>query len=86
MSQSRSEAAHRRSERDGHEICPHCDGSGLVVNANIIARARKGGLKSLLRSFQPGELSMSERGRRGGRPKEPTIDELIDRDRGMGCP
>ena len=58
----------------------------MVFGESSKAWARKGGIKSLLRSFQPGELSMSERGRRGGRPKEPDLSDLIDADRGVSCP
>ena len=35
-----------------------------------------------MRSLQPGGLSMSERGRLGGRPKEVTLADLAAMDRG----
>ena len=41
-----------------------------------MARARLGGVRSLLKSFGVGQLSMSERGKLGGRPKELTLSRL----------
>ena len=84
MSDARSRAARRRFQREALECCPTCDGSGVIVRETVKARARKGGVNSFLRSLQPGQLSMVERGRMGGRPKESTIGELADRDRGKG--
>lgn len=41
---------------------------------------------SYLRSLEPGRLSMSDRGRLGGRPKEYTLDDLMAMGRGMETP
>ncbi len=49
-------------------ICPHCGGRMLTEKAR--ADARKGGNASYLKSLEPGQLSMSERGKRGGNPKD----------------
>ena len=84
MTRMQSEAAKKRYQRESLERCPTCDGSGVVVCESVKAKARKGGVSSFLRSLEPGQFSMAERGRMGGRPKEPSIDELADRDRGTG--
>ena len=61
-----------RREADG-ALCPHCHGTGRIMTDTSTARSRRGGNASYLGSLQPGGLSMSERGRLGGRPKEPTL-------------
>ncbi len=37
-------------------------------------------MKAYLSSTQEGNPSMSDRGRRGGRPKEPTLVQILDTD------
>lgn len=83
MSDAQSKAAHRRFQQAALACCPTCDGAGVVASEAVEARARKGGVNSYLLSLEPGQLSMAERGARGGRPKEPTLKDLIDRDRDM---
>ena len=86
MTRAQSEASRKRYQREALEICPACDGTGIAVGLSARLKARKGGINSFLRSLQAGQLSMAERGTRGGRPKEPTIADVIDGGRGMGCP
>ena len=87
MSEMQSRAAAQRFKREGLDICPTCNGSGLVVAPSVIARARKGGVASSQRSLHPEQLSMSERGKKGGRPKDPTLASLLDAlDRGADPP
>ena len=85
MSESQSIAARRRFHRDAVEVCAECGGSGLAVTEAERSKAKAGGNHSFVKSLQPGEMSMSERGRLGGRPKEPNLEDLIDRDRGAGA-
>ena len=79
---SRSQAAKRIFERDSIALCPTCHGSGRVLSPKSYARAKRGGHASFLVSLGPGRLSMSERGERGGRPREPTLEDLLSRDSG----
>ena len=76
-------AAKRRYQKEAEEICPTCQGSGRVLNENAKAKAkanaRKGGNVAYLKSLEPGALSMAERGRKGGAPKLPTIEDLMSR-------
>ena len=83
MSVEQSKAARRRFQREALECCPTCDGTGVVTSDVFKARSRRGGMHSYLKSLQPGQLSMAERGAKGGRPTEPTITDLIDSDQGM---
>ena len=76
MSEAGSRAARLRYQQEATAICPHCKGSGLTVSQSVTARARKGGNASYVKSLDPNQLSMSERGRRGGPPPMPTIQEL----------
>ena len=82
MSEAGSRAARLRYQQEATAICPHCKGSGLTVNRSVTARAKKGGNASYLKNLDPKELSMSERGRRGGPPPMPTIQELERDDQG----
>ena len=86
MSDEQSKAARRRFQREALEFCPSCDGTGIVKSEVFKARARKGGVNSFRRSLEPGQLSMVERGRMGGRPKEPTLADLEVLDRGADPP
>ena len=83
MTRIQSEAAKARYRREALRICPSCNGSGVVVSESVKAKAKRGGVNSYLKSLQPGQPSMVERGRLGGRPKGPTIADLLNSDRGM---
>jgi len=48
-------------------ICSECGGR-MVVRSRT-SRARKGGTISHLKSLEPGQMSMTERGKLGGRPR-----------------
>ena len=63
-------------------LCSTCHGTGRIPSSSANSRAKRGGHASYLRSLVPGELSMSARGRRGGRPKERTLAELVEAERG----
>ena len=82
MSEPQRQAARARFERESQVVCPSCQGSGRVLADAVTARARKGGNATFLASLQPGGISMSQRGQRGGRPPEPSIGDLVGRDRG----
>ena len=41
-----------------------------MLTDKVKAAARKEGIASSLKSLEPGQLSMSERGKRGGNPKD----------------
>ena len=56
--------------------CPLCDGKGRILSATRQATSRKGGNASYMKSLEPGELSMKERGRRGGRPRALRLEDL----------
>ena len=84
MSDAQSAAARSRFQRDAVEICAACAGTGLAVSESESSRAKAGGNHSFVKSLQPGEMSMSERGRLGGRPKGPVLADLIGRDRDTG--
>ena len=73
---SASESAKRRWHRESEERCPHCAGSGRVMTTTAQTRARAGGNASYLKSLQVGQPSMSERGKKGGRPRALTLDDL----------
>ena len=78
MSDAQSNGAKMRYFRESQMRCPTCEGSGRVVAESVSARARSGGNASYLASLGIGRLSMSERGQRGGRPKNPKLQELPD--------
>ena len=61
-------------------ICPFCGGRGLVGSSDSITRARQGGIATVVRSRESGQLSMQERGRRGGAPLLPRIEGLAKPD------
>lgn len=86
MTLSNSRSAKRRYHRDSLALCPSCHGSGRVLSPSVVARARRGGNASYLVSLGPGRLSMSERGKRGGRPPDPTLKDLAAMGRGTGAP
>lgn len=76
MTKRQQEAARQRHRREREVICPLCDGSGRVLSRAAASRARRGGNASYLKSLQPGQPSMQERGRKGGRPKALTLADL----------
>ena len=84
MSELQHQAAQRRMDRESKRICPACNGSGRVTAESVGARARGGGNASYVKSLQPGQQSMTERGRRGGTPREASLSDLIDMNRSMG--
>lgn len=75
MTAVQSAAAKRRYQRESQVICPQCDGTGRVVRDQIRARAKRGGHFSYLKSLLPGHESMAQRGKKGGRPRDPTLSE-----------
>ena len=76
MTDSQSRAARHRYQRENAELCGVCSGTGRVQSQSAVAKAKRGGNASFLASLNPGRLSMSERGKLGGRFKEPTLVEL----------
>lgn len=78
------EAGRRSWAKHGTKACPLCGGSGIITSNTWLERARKGGIKSFLLSLQDGQLSMSERGKYGGRPKALTIEDIERRDAAPG--
>jgi len=51
-----------------------------------VAKAKRGGNSSYMASLQKEKMSMSERGKLGGRPEELTLTELDVLDRGAERP
>ena len=76
MTKAQSEAAKYRYQRESVALCPHCRGKGLVIAPTATERARKGGNRAYINSLQPGALSMSARGKKGGRPRALTLQDL----------
>lgn len=79
-------SAKRRYQREAEELCPNCKGTGRVFSQTAKAKATQGGNAAYLKSLEPGQLSMSERGKKGGAPRLPTIDDLmrLDEQRTLG--
>ena len=77
MTEAQKRAAKRRAERESLDICPTCSGTGRVTSKTISTRGRKGGNATYLKSLQSEELSMRERGKLGGRPRELTLADLL---------
>jgi len=70
-----------------YTICSEC--GALKFTDAARTRSRKGGQAAYLKSLQKGELSMSERGKLGGRPRRLTLAELDARwpkQGGVGAP
>ena len=76
MPKTQSRKAKIRFERESLQLCEACHGTGQVLSATALARAKRGGNASYLASLGKGQLSMSERGQRGGRPKELSLEDL----------
>ena len=54
--------------RPRETLCPTC--GGIMLTEKAEADARKWGNASYLKSLEPGQMSMSQRGSRGGNPKD----------------
>ena len=80
MTESQSNQPKIRFERENIELCAVCRGTGRTLSNSALAKARRGGNASFLSSLSPGQLSMSERGRQGGRPRELTLEGLKSMD------
>lgn len=78
MSAQQQAAARKRYWRESQQPCTACGGSGLVRTDCVVARAKKGGNANVLVSLLPHALSMSDRGRLGGRPKELVLTEVLN--------
>jgi RecJ-like exonuclease len=76
VTEAQKRAARKRYHREAEALCPTCDGKGRILTRNTCTRARAGGNASYLKSLQPGSLTMSERGKKGGRPRSPTRADL----------
>ena len=76
MTEKQSRLAKGRYERDSTELCAVCQGTGRILSDFAVAKAKRAGNASYLASLAPGKLSMSERGKLGGRPKEPSLADL----------
>ena len=79
MTEPQRQSARRRYQRESESLCHTCGGTGRMLSPAIVSRARKGGNASFLASLEHEQLSMSERGSKGGRPNEPTLQELNGR-------
>lgn len=82
MTETQSERAKARFERDSTELCAVCQGTGRVLSKSAVAKAKRGGNASYQVSLMKGQLSMSERGKLGGRPRELALADLDAVDRG----
>ena len=76
MSNSRREAARRRYLREADVLCDACHGTGRVQSTSSTARSKRAGNASYLRSLEKNQLSMTQRGRLGGRPRGITLEEI----------
>jgi hypothetical protein len=65
-----------RSKQPRETICPICDGKGRLLSQSSSARGRKAGNARYLKSLEPGQMTMAEMGRRGGRPRALTLADL----------
>ena len=79
MTKTQSEGAKTRYERDSTGLCAVCHGTGRVLSQSAVAKAKRGGNATYLASLGSGGLSMADRGRLGGRPKELTLDQIAKR-------
>ena len=76
MTEAQRRAAKTRFAREAGVCCPLCGGKGRILSRTIRDRGKKGGNAAYLQSLEPGQLSMSDRGKRGGRPRALTIESL----------
>jgi len=79
-----SKGGHHSWTKHGAEICPLCGGTGVLASSVWREKGHKGGVRRFLVSLQLGQLSMSERGKRGGRPKALTIEDIERRQAAPG--
>lgn len=70
------QGGHHSWGRHGAEVCPLCKGTGLIMSNAWREKGRKGGVRSFLVSLEHGQLSMSQRGKHGGRPRALRIEDL----------
>ncbi len=58
--------------------CPHC--GEMIRRADVapMSPQSRAALERVLKSRQPGQMSMRQRGRLGGRPKALTLKDLPD--------
>lgn len=75
MTKSQSKQAKSRFERESTGLCAECHGTGRVLTQSAIAKAKRGGNASCLKSLIPGNLFMSDRGKLGGRPKDLSLED-----------
>ena len=76
MTVEQSKGVRGRFERDNAELCAVCHGTGRVIKQSAVAKAKRGGNANYLASLGSGSLSMSDRGKLGGRPNELTLDQI----------
>ena len=76
MTEARSKAAKERHRRKAEVCCPLCYGSGRILSRTGKAQAQKGGNAAYLKSLQPRQMSMSEKGKLSGAPRLPTWEDL----------
>lgn len=76
MTKAQSKAAKLAYQREAEHLCDACGGTGRIHLKTRTTRARKAGNTTYLRSLQPGVLSMSDRGKMGGRPRRLTLADV----------
>ena len=86
MTEKQSRQAKARYERDSTELCAVCQGTGRILSESAVAKAKRSGNASYLVSLRNGRLAMSEWGKLGGRPQDPTLADLDALDRGSERP
>ena len=76
MTKTQSRRAKTRFEKGSTSLCAVCHGTGRVLSQLAVAKAKRGGNVSYLASLNSGRLSMSDRGKLGGRPRELTLQAM----------
>lgn len=76
MRRPSTKTAKQRYIRDNKHLCPTCGGTGITTNSAASDRSKKAGNTTYLRSLQEGQLTMAERGKRGGAPRMWTIEDI----------
>ncbi len=66
----------RKKSRQNVELCQHCDGTGRTSPQTFPEQQVKAGNASYIASLKKGAMSMSERGKRGGRPRRTLKSEV----------
>ena len=67
-------------EQTAKRVCTACGGKSRIASPNNASLYRKAGNASYLKSLEPGQMSMRERGRLGGRPHRLTLADIAARD------